>query len=339
MDLKWLEDFVSLAETRSFSRSAELRHVTQPAFSRRIQALEAWLGTELIDRSVYPTRLTDAGQVFHEQALALLSQMREARALLRSQGGAQHATLALAVPHTLSLTFFPRWLQRIEQRLAESGALSTAKLKTRMRAQNVHDALLSLVEGGCDLVMAYHHPSHPVVLDPTRYEMAVLGQEAISLFSAPAGAPVPGGGEPRFPLPTNGKRVPFLAYTLNAYLGRMAAYIMAHAPVPLGFEQVYETDMAEGLKAMALEGHGVAFLPHSAVQDECASGRLVRLDAQGAIPKPLDGALTISMEIRLYRDRLALNGNMTNRTQLEQVWAAAQAEAGISMSALPAKIF
>ena len=66
MELKWLEDFVSLAETRSFSRSAELRHITQPAFSRRIQALEAWLGTELIDRSVYSMRLTQAGNVFYE---------------------------------------------------------------------------------------------------------------------------------------------------------------------------------------------------------------------------------------------------------------------------------
>jgi DNA-binding transcriptional LysR family regulator len=54
MDTKWLEDFVSLAETRSFSRSAQLRHVTQPAFSRRIQALEAWAGIDLVDRS--PTR-------------------------------------------------------------------------------------------------------------------------------------------------------------------------------------------------------------------------------------------------------------------------------------------
>jgi hypothetical protein len=44
METKWLEDFVSLAETRSFSRSAQLRHVTQPAFSRRIQSLEAWAG-------------------------------------------------------------------------------------------------------------------------------------------------------------------------------------------------------------------------------------------------------------------------------------------------------
>ena len=58
MDTKWLEDFVSLAQTRSFSRSAQLRHVTQPAFSRRIQALEAWAGVDLVDRSIYPTRLT-----------------------------------------------------------------------------------------------------------------------------------------------------------------------------------------------------------------------------------------------------------------------------------------
>ncbi len=41
MELKWLEDFASLAETRSFSRSAELRHVPPPAVSRRIHALGA----------------------------------------------------------------------------------------------------------------------------------------------------------------------------------------------------------------------------------------------------------------------------------------------------------
>ena len=172
MELKWLEDFVSLAETRSFSRSAELRHVTQPAFSRRIQALEAWLGTELIDRSVYPTRLTAAGQVFNEQALAMLSQFHEARALLCGHTATPQATIEFAVPHTLSLTYFPRWLQRIEAQMGP--------IHTRLRALNVHDAALSLVEGGCDLMMGYHHPSHPVALDPARYDMLTLGNEPIS---------------------------------------------------------------------------------------------------------------------------------------------------------------
>jgi DNA-binding transcriptional LysR family regulator len=72
VDTKWLEDFVSLAETRSFSRSAQLRHVTQPAFSRRIQALEGWVGIDLVDRSSYPTRLTPAGETFLAQALEIL---------------------------------------------------------------------------------------------------------------------------------------------------------------------------------------------------------------------------------------------------------------------------
>jgi DNA-binding transcriptional LysR family regulator len=71
-----LEDFVSLAETRSFSRSARLGHVTQPAFSRRIQALEAWAGTDLVDRSSYPSRLTPAGETFHAQALEIPGNLR-----------------------------------------------------------------------------------------------------------------------------------------------------------------------------------------------------------------------------------------------------------------------
>ena len=84
MDTKWLEDFVSLAETRSFSRSAQLRHVTQPAFSRRIQSLEAWAGVPLVDRSCYPTKLTAAGNAFYPQALAILQSLHNSRAQLRN---------------------------------------------------------------------------------------------------------------------------------------------------------------------------------------------------------------------------------------------------------------
>jgi DNA-binding transcriptional LysR family regulator len=88
METKWLEDFVSLAETRSFSRSAQLRHVTLPAFSRRIQSLEAWAGTDLVDRSAYPTQLTPAGQILYAQALGLLQSLQNTRALLRDNAPA-----------------------------------------------------------------------------------------------------------------------------------------------------------------------------------------------------------------------------------------------------------
>ena len=84
MDTKWLEDFVSLADTNSFSRSAQLRHVTQPAFSRRIQALEAWAGVALVDRRSYPTRLTPAGAAFYAQAVEILQSLQSSRAQLRN---------------------------------------------------------------------------------------------------------------------------------------------------------------------------------------------------------------------------------------------------------------
>lgn len=312
MELKWLEDFVSLAETRSFSRSAALRHVTQPAFSRRIQALEAWLGTELIDRSVYPTRVTAAGQVFYDQALAMLSQFHEARALLRGHTATPAATVEFAVPHTLSLTFFPRWLQRIEARIGP--------IHTRLRALNVHDAVLSLVEGGCDLVMVYHHPDHPVALNPARYDMLTLGVEPISPFSAP--------GRPkraRHTLPgTPDAPTPYLSYTPNAYLGRMTEVIVANAPTRLHLDRIYETDMAEGLKAMALAGHGVAFLPHSAVEDAMADGALIRLDR--ATRGGLAGQFTLTMEIRLYRDKLAAPADDPRQVLVRKLWDAVRNE-------------
>lgn len=283
METRWLEDFVSLAETRSFSRSAELRNVTQPAFSRRIRALEAWLGADLIDRTCYPTRLTGAGEVFREQALEMLGQLEHARGLVAGRRRARQITVDFAVPHTLSLTFVPKWLKSVE------GAFGP--IRVRLMALNVHDAVMAMVEGGCDLLLCYHHPGQPVQLDAQRYDMLVLGEESLHPYSAcdPSGNPVyllP--GTPHHPLP-------FLSYSSNAYFGRMVDLIFSSSP-GLQLEKRYETDMAEGLKMMALERHGIAFLPASSVIREVEQGLLARADAP---EKPLQ----IRMEIRLYRER------------------------------------
>ena len=72
MELSWLEDYLSLAETRSFTQAAQQRHITQSTLSRRIQALEEWLGVELVDRSRYPILLTQAGDQFFLDARGIL---------------------------------------------------------------------------------------------------------------------------------------------------------------------------------------------------------------------------------------------------------------------------
>ncbi len=283
METKWLEDFVSLAETRSFSRSAQLRHVTQPAFSRRIQSLEAWAGIDLVDRSSYPTRLTPAGETLHAQALEILGTLQTSRNMMRGHKTAGHDMIEFAVPHSLAFTFFPHWVMDLRKRF---GAL-----KSRLIALNVHDAVLHLTEGSCDLLMAYHHPSQPLQLNPDRYEMLSLGHETLVAYAKADAA-----GQPLFRLPGfAGHGVPFLSYAEGAYLGRLVEQITKLSAEPLHLEPIYETDMAEGLKAMALEGHGLAFLPASSVRKELKSRRLVRAAASGAHE--------LTMDIRIYRER------------------------------------
>ena len=285
METKWLEDFVSLAETRSFSRSAQLRHVTQPAFSLFIQALEAWAGTDLVDRSSYPTRLTAAGNTLYDQALEVLQALQNTRAMLRAHTSAGTDMIEFAVPHTLAFTFFPAWVSALR---ADFGPL-----KSRLIALNVHDAVMRLVEGGCDLLISYHHPSQPLQLDPDRYEMVTLGQEVLAPY-AKAGAD----GQPLFCLPGRpGEPLPYLGYAPGAYLGRVTELILKQAGTAIHLDRVYETDMAEGLKAMALEGHGVAFLPYSAVKKELRSRKLL----SAAPPDAQD--LQMVMEVRAYREK------------------------------------
>ncbi len=299
METKWLEDFISLAETHSFSRSAELRHVTQPAFSRRIQSLEAWLGADLIDRTSYPTRLTPAGEVFYEQAMEMLGQVNNARALMRGKRPTAQTTVDFAVPHTLSLTYMPKWMTALES--------GFGPLNTRLIALNVHDAVMTMVEGGCDLLLCYHHPRQPVQLDASRYDMIVLGSEALRAYARCDKTGVPDlllPGSARAPLP-------FLSYTSNAYLGRMVELILSDARKPLHLEKRYETDMAEGLKMMTLEGHGIAFLPESAVTRELKQKQLARAD--GGQPE-----WEVDMEIRLYRERPS--GQRPGKPVVARLW-------------------
>ena len=280
METKWLEDFVSLAQTRSFSRSAQLRHVTQPAFSRRIQSLEAWAGTDLVDRSSYPTKLTAAGQVLYEQAMATLQELQATRSTLRTHVKAVKGVLEFAVPHTLAISFFPHWMAALREHLPQ--------LRSRLIALNVHDAVLRLVEGSCDVLLAYHHPSHPIALDPMHYEMLVLGHDMVTAYAAPQDE------TPKWTWPpARGQRTPWLAYASGAYLGLVVESALKKAGVMDGLDRVYETEMSESVKAMAVEGQGVAFLPASAVANDIARGRLI----------PLPGAPEIDLEVRVYRQR------------------------------------
>jgi DNA-binding transcriptional LysR family regulator len=280
MDLKWIEDFLSLAQTRSFSRTAEERGITQPALSRRIKSLEAWVGTELVDRSVYPARLTPAGKLFQEQGSDFLRHLFDTRAILREKDARDSAALRIAAGHSLALNFVPQWLQTVQSKAGE--------IKARVIASNVHDAVLELVEGGCDLLISYHHPELPIVLDPGRYEYLVVGHDTV----VPIAATGPD-GRPLFNLP--GSKISptnWLAYTETSYLGRIVDWLLKGADHRCFLYRRHESDLSELLKAMALQKSGLAWVPRRSVTNELDLGQLAVAG---------DSSWAVRLEIRVYR--------------------------------------
>lgn len=303
MDTKWLEDFVCLAETRSFSRAAQQRHVTQSAFSRRIQALESWLGVELVDRTCYPPSLTSAGERFEVQARDILGHLDGARSVLRSHAHDQATQMTLVAPHTLALNFLPDWL---------AGLYSAfPNISCRVSALNVHDAAQRLIENGCDFLFVYQHEALPLEIDLGEFESMPLAEERLLPFVAD-----PAQGRAWWDAARARRQpLPFLAYASGAYLGRMTEHLLQQARIDLPMFRVYETDMSESLKTMALAGHGLAFLPASAVVKEVAEGRLHPL----ADSVPQAQAWQAGMTVRVYRSRIASQPQV-RRPWLDALW-------------------
>jgi DNA-binding transcriptional LysR family regulator len=162
------------------------------------------------------------------------------------------------------MTFLPKWLTQFQQHNEQFNA--------RVVAANIHDAVIALEEGGCDLMIVYHHPLAPILLDPAKFGSLTLGHDAFIPLCAPDKK-----GQPLYRLPgTSSKPVPHLAYTATTFLGRVANIVIRNGPCVSVLERCYEADMAMLLMRMAIEGYGVAWLPHSAVIDELKLGQLVK---------------------------------------------------------------
>nr|WP_307727463.1 LysR family transcriptional regulator [Massilia rhizosphaerae] len=257
VDIRWIEDFLSLAQTRSFSRSAEERGITQSALSKRIRALEQWVGADLIDRRGFPMGLTPSGVLFAHAARDGVKALTDARAALRKETRGRRL-LRIAAGHTLAQGFVPQWLRA-------AGAPGAS-----IQAANVHDAVLALMEGECDLLVCYDHPDLPLVVDRAQFEQVAAGTESLVPVSVPARS-----GAPLFALPASADRpIPLLAYGKDSYFGRVVDVLTARAS-PGALARACESDMADVLKALALTGQGLAWLPASSVGAELAQGRLV----------------------------------------------------------------
>ncbi|WP_453934146.1 LysR family transcriptional regulator [Acidovorax temperans] len=115
LSTRQLDAFAALAEHRSFTRAAVQCHLSQPAFSALIKALEEELGARLFDRSTRHVDLTPEGVNFLESAHRIRAEMRAAVAALRDAVTLQRGRVAVALLPSLAAGWLPQVLASYQQ--------------------------------------------------------------------------------------------------------------------------------------------------------------------------------------------------------------------------------
>lgn len=272
MELKWLEDFTALVRTGSFSRAADERNVTQPAYSRRIRALEYWLGVTLFDRSSFPVRLTRAGEEFLPRAQALIGDINLSRQDLRLMHARDLTSVRFVTLHTLAISFLPRIAGAF---LRDHPEASLSVLPSVQGIEQYFDALLT---GAADIVLTYE--TGTTVLDEgTLEQLSVLSVDKDTMI--PVAAP-----SLRARLPEDwleATDIPLLSYTSFSFSDAVLQRTIK--PYADRLRPVFESPLSESLRRVALDGTGVAWLPERLVHADIRAGSLVRLGGEGFAPK------------------------------------------------------
>ena len=277
MDTNWLDDFLAVLSEGSFSRAAQRRSITQSAFSRRIRALEEWVGASLFDRSTHTARLTAAGHRFKPAASDLLHRVAAAREDAADAAAEASRMLHFASTHALSVSFFPAWLRRLEE---ESPLRSTV----RLTADTMTACELLMTAGRAHFLLCHAHPAASWRLDERAFRSTVLAADRL----LPVGAPGKTGHL------TDDARAAMLAYTPESGLGRILAAAGARPEAEPGGVPAFTSHLAVALVSMARDGRGIAWVPHSLVAGDLAEGRLIRVG---------DPAQDVPIDIRLVRPR------------------------------------
>ena len=261
--LSQVEGFLETARHRNLSRAADALHVSQPALTARIHALEAEVGTPLFVRGRHGMELTDAGRAFVPYAERAIGALDAGTSLLSElrRGGA--GELVLGAAPAVSTYVLPALLVRYTRRYP----------KVRLVVRTGHsEEILDLAlrrEIDLGLVRELRHPD---------VEMRPLYDDELVLVAA---------GSHRFGDRTTvgiheleGARLILFDRT-SSYYDLTNAFFREAGVAPGG---VMELDNIDSAKQMVGQGLGVALLPHTSVAAELADGRLRAIDIEGAAP-------------------------------------------------------
>ncbi|WP_281545489.1 LysR family transcriptional regulator [Grimontia sp. SpTr1] len=276
MDFKLLEDFVCLAHSNSFTSAARERFVTQPAFSRRIKALEQWVGTDLVNRDSPQLELTEQGKAFLVEAEEILNRLHLARESARALKKTRTNEISVAAQNSIVQTVFMSWMHEIEKEVGP--------VYVKLSSDRLADCVEMFRNGSVDYLLCYTHSELGNAIDDNRFQSTVIGQETLVPVSLATNK------QAMFHLPGEANNpIPLVAYTHQSIFGKSIDQLLNKEACYLN--RRYENPFAHTLKSMVLGGYGLAWLPYSFVKDELVRGELALAG---------DEKWNIPFEVRLF---------------------------------------
>jgi DNA-binding transcriptional LysR family regulator len=255
MQLESLKMFVDVVETGSFSRAAQLNHVTQSAVSQQIRALETRYDQRLLSRSARQVTPTPAGERLFRGCKEVLSRFNEVEQEIREQATEISGTCNVSCIYTVGL----HELHSIQKELLRTHPKVNLRLNYRRSDQVYDDVILGAADIG---LVAYPQPRAGVDLIPFREDKLAL--------VVPPGHALSGKGKVAMSAITG---LPFIAFDREAPSRKGIDKLFRDKNLELN--ATMEMDNVETIKRAVELGLGVSILPLPCVQQELNSGSLV----------------------------------------------------------------
>jgi DNA-binding transcriptional LysR family regulator len=256
LELKWLEDLLVLLEERSISRAAQRRHVTQPAYSRRIRQLEEWLGVELVDRSTKPIKIRPGGLALEDSVRDLVNRFYA----LRNSVHEASERVTFVAQHTLAISRFPALMRRLKTELPRSSY--------RVVPAD-YEECEALFYGDADLLLCYQSAQRQFDFSHKTVRKLDIGTDYLIPV---ASSQLAGQLGPLAP----GMAIPLLMYQRGGFLAEtLAATCLAEVIRDYRVELICESAFSASLKEMVLADMGIAWLAREIIEPEIAQNRVV----------------------------------------------------------------
>lgn len=255
MQLESLKMFVDVVETGSFSRAAQLNHVTQSAVSQQIRALETRYEQRLLSRSARQVTPTPAGERLFRGCKEILSRFMEVEQEIREQSADITGTCSVSSIYSVGL----HELHELQKELLREYPKVNLRLIYRRSDQVYDDVILGAADLG---LVAYPQARAGVDVIPFREDKLCV--------VLPPGHPL--ASKAKVPL-TALSGLPFIAFDREAPSRKGIDRLLRERGVDV--QPSMEMDNVETIKRAVELNLGISVLPAPTVRHEQQSGTLI----------------------------------------------------------------